>query len=69
VTARWIVQTALQVAEDDIGRAKLVANARERDRRVIDVHQVDVAGEDHVGHAATLVVRHCVANPHPPSAN
>src|SRR5262249_7315322 len=37
-----------EVAEHDVGGAELVGDARERHRRIRHVHQVDVAGQDHL---------------------
>src|SRR5260370_28365730 len=42
------VETAFEVAKDDIGAAELFLNEGERYRRIGDVHQVHVTGEDHL---------------------
>src|SRR5215471_14345713 len=40
-----LVETTLEIAEDEIGRLELRRDLRERSLRVRDIHQVDVAGE------------------------
>jgi hypothetical protein len=42
-----LVQQAFEVGEDQIGFAQCVADARERHPRVIDIHQIDVANQNH----------------------
>jgi len=41
------VETAFEVAEDDVGGTKLFCDEREGHRRIGDVHQIHVTGEDH----------------------
>ena len=62
VTARRLVQAALEIAEHNVRGAKFILHARERHGGIVHVHQIDIAGEDHPGHAAMLARRHCVAN-------
>jgi hypothetical protein len=40
-----LVETTLEIAEDEIGRLELCGDLREWPRRVCDIHQVDVTGE------------------------
>ena len=55
VPVRGIIEAAFEIAEHDVGGAELLLHACERHRGIVDVHQVDVAGEDHLGHQVSCV--------------
>jgi hypothetical protein len=42
-----LVEQAFEVGEDQIGSPQRLANPRERHPRVIDIHQIDVADQNH----------------------
>src|SRR6266446_5237645 len=46
VRCRRLVETAFEIAKDDLGRPELILYKRERHRRIGDIHQVHVTGED-----------------------
>src|SRR5438874_13022943 len=47
--ARRPIETAFQIRKDDVGGTELVLDQREWRRRIGDIHQIDVAGKNHLG--------------------
>jgi hypothetical protein len=46
------MKAAFEIAEQDIGGMQIAGDLSERHGRVCDIHQVNVAGQDHL---------HCIA--------
>ena len=53
---RRLIQAAFEIAEQYVGCMQRIADARKGERRIGDVHQIDVAGEHHQGAAHVQVL-------------
>jgi hypothetical protein len=60
---RRVIEAAFQIAEHDVGGTQFIPDAAERHPGVVDMHQIDVTGENHAGHAAapSRVSRFCLS--------
>jgi len=62
MAARGLVQTAFEIAKDDLGGTELVPDDDKGHRGVGDVHQVHVTSEDHL-HRYFSTVRRPILSP------
>ena len=51
LTAWRVIQATFKIGEHDVGRSDFRADARKGPCCVIDIHQVDIACQDHLCHA------------------